>query len=141
MIISKVVNAKELYQRIISQYQNINVNADKLRKSYASTNANQVFESGTFRSTTVSLGSNPAVGSKAPLLAPTLDSAAINVDGIRNPYVTLNFSISPQTIQGASIVSFKIYRQQIPAENLAQEVEAFEASDFDKLSQDRKSVV
>jgi hypothetical protein len=123
-----------LIDRLHNSYMRLNTAAYELTQTYSGTDPNKVFENGTFRSTTVALGSNPAVGSKPPLIPPTITSGEIAMDGLNNPYTIVNFEIDQQAVDGNQIVAFRIYRQEVPAEDLAQEVEAFTAADFDKIS-------
>jgi len=129
------ITLAELRNQMTRLIFNINTSAHVLQQAYSGTDPNKVFESGTYRSTTVSLGLNPAVGSKPLLSPPTITSGQIEMDGLNNPYTVVNFEIDQQTVDDNSVVAFKVYRQEVPAEDLAQEVEAFSKADFDKISQ------
>ncbi len=128
------LTAKEILGRIGRMVQSVNRAAYVLSGAYAGTDPNLIFDNGTYRSTTVALGSNPAVGQKPMLTPPTITTGEIDVDGINNPYTVINFEIDQGVVDGNQVVAFKIYRQEVPAEDLAQEVEEFTAADFDKIA-------
>jgi hypothetical protein len=129
-----LLNFREMLERLEAYRHRINSAAYELTQAYAGTDPNKVFENGTFKSTTVALGSNPAVSSKPLLVPPTIVSGEITTDGLDNPYTILNFEIDQRALDGNQVISFRVYREEVPAEDLAQAVEMFTAADFDKLA-------
>lgn len=94
----------------------------------------QIFENGQYKSTIVSLGADARVSSKPALQSPTINSAEIATDGLNNPYVSLNFSISRQVLEGAGVVAFRVWRKKVNPASLGQNVQVFAKSDYDMLA-------
>jgi hypothetical protein len=93
-----------------------------------------IFQNGKFRATTVSLGKDVRVATKPVLSPPTIISGRIELDGLNNPYVTLIFQIDRQSVDGGSILSFKVYRKKTRIIDLLSKVVKYNKADFDAVA-------
>lgn len=94
----------------------------------------KTFANGKFKTSTVSLGKDPRVGSQPLLIPPTITSGEIKLDGLGNPYVIVNFSIPRSIADGNKIIAFNVHRKKVKAIDLNQNIDAFTAKDFDQIS-------
>ena len=136
MSVAKVtLTIDTIRKRLLSQSLKTTQTIQDLSHKYLYEDPATVFENGTFKTSTVSLGTDPRVGSQPNLIPPTISSAEIKLDGLFNPYVNINFQIPRNIVDGNKVVAFRIYRKSIKADELNQNIEAFTKSDFDQISQ------
>ncbi len=130
---SRPVNSNDLRARVEAAARAAGAQAEAIAQLPAP-DPLAIFQNGKFRATTVSLGKDVRVATKPVLSPPTIIGGRLELDGLNNPYVTLTFQIDRQSVDGGSVLAFKVYRKKTRVIDLLSKVVKYNKADFDAMA-------